>query len=196
MDMRAAALSAFIVAALAGCAAQPALMKQTASGRPEAWFRGASAPDIRNKMAAACSMSGANVSSDEFTVTCSRTNDSMRGIMAQAMLGNACSNSPIERVIFTFNQLGQDVFVTARGMMQINKCFGEVQTVDYDNNNFRNEVQRGLDAAVAKYEAGGGAATYVPPPAPIIESPKAPSTSAPYESDPAKRCDACQRIRP
>lgn len=187
--------SLVLVAALitAGCAAQPALMKQTQSGRPEAWFRGAQVAEIRNKMAAACSMSGQNVSSDEFTVTCSRVNDSMRGMFAAAALGNACSNSPTERIIFTFNQLGPDVFVTARGLMQINKCFGEVTTIDYNNNAWRNEVQQGLDMAVSRYEASRSDVGSTPQPSPT-PAPQQRTSSQPYEADPAKRCDACARI--
>lgn len=179
---------------ITGCAAQPALMRQTQSGRPEATFRGATASVIRNELATSCAKKGANTSSTEYTVTCSKKNDSMRGIMAQALLGNACSNTPMERIEFSINQAGDDVFVTARGMMQIEKCFGQVETVDYDNNNFRNEVQQGLDGAVARWDSMDShpQPTQTRP----LTPPKSPDKkyAQPYEPDPAKRCEACARI--
>lgn len=189
-----------LAAGISGCGAQPELMRATQSGRPEATFRNANAATIRNELAMACAKSGSNTSSTEYTVACSKKNDSMRGMFAAALLGNACSSSPIERVEFTVNQAGNDVFVTARGMMQINKCFGEVHTVDYDNNNFRNAVQQGLDTAVARWESGGMAAQTAAPvptaPAPSLQSQQTSPPPPRYEMDPAKRCDACARIKP
>jgi hypothetical protein len=199
MDRKLGGLIAVVIG-LAGCAAQPELMKQTQSGRPEAVFHGATSAEIRNELATRCAKSGSNTSSTEYTVTCSRKNDSMRGMMAEALLGNACSNTPVERIEFSINQAGQDVFVTARGMMQIEKCFGQIETIDYNNNNFRNSVQQGLDAAVQRWDAMRGTAQVEQPQQQVMpqgrQVPANAQQSQNYEMDPAKRCDACARIHP
>jgi len=167
---------------LAGCVSQAPLLKATASGNPEATFTQATAKQIRDELAGTCAQSGGILETSEYTITCSKQNDSMRGMFAQAMLGNACSHTPMERIQFTTTQRGDDVFVTARAWMEIDKCFGEKELVPYDNNNFRNEVQTGLDGAVARWNAKR-------PTLPV-------ATPAPQhrELDPAKRCDACQDL--
>lgn len=188
---------------LVACAAQPSLVKETQSGFPEARFRNTTVQNIRDELALRCTSTGAAVESSEYSITCSKRNESGRGVMAQAMLGNACSDTPLERIEFTTVQTGSDVFVTARGWMQIKKCFGDTELIAYDkNNNFRNQVQAGLDRAVSEHErkieaqlASGDAGSTIPSAdSEAVTRPTPGRGKQTRELDPAKRCDACQQI--
>ena len=194
-----------VLLALSACASQPALVKSTQSGLPEARFRQTTTKYVRDKLALACASTGSIVQSSDYSIVCSRRNDSGRGFMAQALLGNACSDTPMEKLEFTTVQAGADVFVTARGWMEIKKCFGDIQRVEYDrNNNFRNEVQAGLDQGVEKHDATlAGNPIGEPAQATAVQDTSGPTTTgAPQiqgdlqtrELDPAKRCDACRHI--
>ncbi|HVI59334.1 MAG TPA: hypothetical protein VM619_10775 [Luteimonas sp.] len=174
-------------------------MKETMSGRPEATFRNASVDFVRNELALACAKHGANVESQQYAVTCTGKPSSGQAFLAQVLLGNACTHDPVERMQFTLVPSGMDVFVTANGWLEVNRCFGDVQRVDYNNNQFRNQIQMGLDQAVANYEAKYPAGTRDPASAttlPLVAPASAESSvTQRYEADPAKRCDACQHLK-
>jgi len=105
---------------------------------------------VRNEFVLACARTGGEVQSDTYSVTCGKRNDSMRGMFAQALIGNAYSQTPWEKIRFTFAPTNNGIFVTVSGWMEMTMGFGEVKRIPYDNNNFRNQAQRGLDEVAAR----------------------------------------------
>lgn len=137
--------AAIVVAALTGCAAQPALLKETASGKPEATLPNVTMDEVRNEIALGCNRMGSQVISDQFSVTCTKETEGNRAFLAQALLGNGYSQTPHENIRFTMSPTTGGVFVTVDGWMEMTMGFGEKKRVPYNNNNFRNAMQSGLD---------------------------------------------------
>lgn len=166
-------LGGLILLALAGCAAQPDLIRQTGSGKAEATFAGVTVDEVRNALTLSCSKMGKEVATDTHSVTCSQLDKGGRGNMAQFLMGNSFSGTPYERVKFTFAATQGGVFVVADPWLEMGMGFGEKKIIPINNNAMRNDLQAGLDS-VADYlrtrEAGGGNAA-IPPggSAPIAE---------------------------
>lgn len=165
---------------LSACAAQPALVKNTGSGNAETTFRNVSPDRVKNEIVVACMKTGAEVTSDQYSVTCAKRNDGTKGMMAQALLGNGFSQTPWEKLRFTIAPTGNDVFVTAVAWMEMTMGFGEVKRIPYDGNAMQNQMQTMLDAAASRLAANQG-----PQPAP--------STSAPAPSPPSD-CKSCGSV--
>lgn len=181
--MRAIALTVML-AAISGCASQPALMKQTASGKAETTIEGVSVDEMRNELVLGCTRAGKEVQTDAHSVTCAHREEGGRGMAAQLLLGNSFSSTPYTKVKFTFAAVPGGVFITADPWLEMGMGFGEVQRVPLTNNGIRNELQSGLDQAAANARNRRASAD---------TSPKVPSatTTTPAATS---NCEACGRL--
>ncbi len=160
-------LACVFITSLAGCASQPALVRDTGSGKAEATFEGVTVDEVRNNITLACAQAGKEIVTDTHSVTCSQLDKGGRGNMAQFLLGNGYSGTPYERVKFTFAATPNGVFVVADPWLEMTMGFGEKKIIPINNNAMRNELQAGLDAAAAsaRQRAAGQPANAQPPPA-------------------------------
>jgi hypothetical protein len=130
---------------LAGCATQPALVKQTKSGYAEGVFTGASVDDVRNRIMAGCSDGGFLVEdSSGNQVVCAKTLQGGQEVFARMLVGNAYSTTPQVKVRFTAFAVGSDVRVTGQSYVESQMPGGQVNRQELTSNRDRNDVQQFL----------------------------------------------------
>ncbi|MFM0046330.1 hypothetical protein [Paraburkholderia sediminicola] len=138
---------------LFGCATQQALMTDTQSGYPETIFEGASLQDVQNLLIGRCSQLGGMVTdTNSNTVVCSRTLEGQQAVLAQLLLGNSYSTTPVDRIRFILDSNGSSVHVTAYESVETTMPFGQVNRAELKSNNARNALQAGLDRLNREYE--------------------------------------------
>ncbi|UXU91427.1 hypothetical protein [Burkholderia sp. S-53] len=137
---------------LFGCATQQALMTETTSGYPETTFEGATLPDVQNLLIGRCSTAGAMVTeTNPNMVICSRTLQGQQAILAQMLLGNSYSTTPVDRIRFVLDSNASDVHVTAYEWVETTMPFGQVNRAELTSNNSRNALQSSLDRLNREY---------------------------------------------
>lgn len=130
----------------AGCAQKP-LIKETASGAPEGVFRAATLDDVRSKIIEGCTnkkLTVEDVSANH--VVCSRTRTGTDGVMYQAVMGNAYSSAPQQKIRFVMFTSGADVKVTATMWTEMQSAFGQTQRNEAKGADAVNDVQNFLFA--------------------------------------------------
>ncbi|MFP3798445.1 hypothetical protein [Paraburkholderia sp. SIMBA_027] len=131
---------------LFGCATQQALLTDTPSGHPETTFDGATLPEVQNKMIGLCSRIGAGVTeTNSNIVVCTKTVQGQQAVMAQLLLGNSYSTTPVDRLRFILDASGSSVHVTAYESIETVMPFGQVHSADLTSNSARNGLQSALD---------------------------------------------------
>jgi hypothetical protein len=135
-----------------GCATspQPALLKETRSGRAEAMFVGETVQEVRAKIAGRCLDRGSNViENSEAQVVCSKQTTGGAAIISQLAIGNAYSTTPDAKIRFNLVQLPDGVRVVAAAWIETQMAFGQVNTMEVNDVNTRNAIQTSL------HELGG-----------------------------------------
>lgn len=139
------ALTVFAAAVLAGCAAQPELLKPTQSGFAEGVFRGASIGEVRSKIIDGCSRAGLVVEdSGTNQLVCTQLLSGGDAVLAQAIYGNAYSTTPEGKTRFSIYEAGQDVKVVATRWFETQMAFGQVRREPLNTNVARNDMQQFL----------------------------------------------------
>ncbi|WP_205981554.1 hypothetical protein [Paraburkholderia sp. Ac-20340] len=138
---------------LFGCATQQALMTETPSGHPEVTFERATLTDVQNALIARCSQIGGMVSEQNTnTVTCSGQLQGQQAVMAQLLLGNSYSTTPVRKVRFVMDANGDSVHVVAFDWVETTMAMGQVHSAEMSSNNSRNALQESLDRLKGKFE--------------------------------------------
>lgn len=126
---------------LAGCSTQELLL-QTPSGYPEATFSNASLETVENKFVGACSQIGAAVTeSSPNQVVCGKPMDGQSAVLMQALIGNAYSTPPVEKLRFVLYSTGSGVHVTAYHWVETQMAYGQVRTTELNGTAQRNDLQ-------------------------------------------------------
>lgn len=111
---------------------------------------GVSLEQMKNEIVLVCAQRGMEVETSSHAVTCGRREEGGRGILAQALVGNAYSQTPMTKVRFTLAETNGGVFVVADPWLEMTMGFGEIKRIPITNNAFRNDLQSGLDQAAEK----------------------------------------------
>lgn len=136
--------------ALVGCAADEPLMRQTESGLAEAIFRDAAPEDVRSKLVGACASRGARIEeASSNIVVCSKQMEGGNAVLAQTLIGNSYSSTPVRKLQFTYYQLGSSVSVVAQQWIETRMPTGQVNRIEIVSNGARNDIQRLLTQAGA-----------------------------------------------
>lgn len=149
--MRSQVLSFLLFAALlAGCAAPPPLIAQTPSHRPEATFDNLSTKDVLGKMVGICLMQGAViVNQTDYQLVCQKDMSPGDAVLAQILIGNRYSTTPVVKIRFNAAPIGNGVRVQTYQWIETQMAMGQVQTVEMNGNENFNSIQ-------AKLLASGG----------------------------------------
>lgn len=141
-------VSAFLVVALAGCAAQQPKMVETASGKPEAFFEGKTPDEVASLLAASCIQRGWMVdSSSGGNVKCSRPASGGQDFAVQMMYGAGAQAT--QYLNFFAIKAGDGTKAYAQSMVEVIKQFGGRQAVQLDTNEAFNSMMEWL------YSVGG-----------------------------------------
>ena len=133
------------VSILGGCVKQQALIKPTSSGYPEGVFRNASLEKAKGKILDGCVRHGLMVSeATSNQVVCEKTMTGGDAVLAQMLVGNSYSTTPVRKLRFIMYKLNQDVKVTAQEWFQSQMVFGQVNKQELKSNNQRNDIQNFL----------------------------------------------------
>lgn len=130
---------------IVGCAAQEPLIKQTASGHPEATFINLPMEEVQSRMIRLCSSSGLMVK--EVTpnqVVCGKTMTGGQAFLAQALMGNSYSTTPEQNMRLVMYQVGSNVNVTGYQWIETQMAFGQMRRENLDTPNHVNGLQRML----------------------------------------------------
>lgn len=143
IKMKKTILIATSIFALAGCAPQQALLKQTASGNPEGRFANTTLEEVKNKLVSTCASGGLTVyDASPNQVVCGQTMTGQEAVWAQLLIGNSYSTTPERKVRFTSYQSGQDVIVTGGQWIETQMAFGQMKRVEMNSNNQKNDLQQ------------------------------------------------------
>lgn len=140
-----------IVAVLSGCAAQQPL--NTRSGKPEVVFNGASVEDVKGRIADGCMRKGTgvlDVSSNH--VVCGGTMSGGDAVLAQMIVGNSYSTTPVRKIQFLLFQRADSVYVTAREWIESQMAFGQVRQQELTATHQLQSVQDFLVSIGGRYE--------------------------------------------
>ena len=149
------------LAALAGCATPPPRMYLSASGRPEAVFVGQSPSMVLGRLAGLCmDRQGVVVGQDSNQVVCQKDLEPGNALLAQFLIGNEYSTTPVLKIRFSAAQIGIDTRVQVYEWLETQMAFGQVRTIEMNNNNEFNKVEQML------IQLGGQVQEAPPPPAP------------------------------
>lgn len=161
---------AIALAALAGCAPQQALLRNTQSGYPEETYPGTTQEIIKARLMDGCASRGSLVhDSGSNHVVCGKTMAGGEAVMAQLLVGNSYSTTPELKVRFTIFQSGDDVRVTAQQWIETQMAFGQMRRTDLNGNNHRNNLQSFL-ASIAPPSQARQAPAVASAPAPTASS--------------------------
>ena len=139
----------FLVMLLTSCAATVPLNFQTASGRPEVSFNDLSFVEVKSRLIDGCIRRGLIINEQgSSSVICEKTMEVGQGaIMAQLVLGNQYSTTPVQKAQFTITRRGQDVVVVAtRQWVETQMAFGQMQRAELNTNEQLNNLQLFLDS--------------------------------------------------
>lgn len=136
---------AVTLSAITGCMSQAQLVKQTASGYPEGVFKDAKVEDVKPKLIEGCSKIGAMVAqADNSQVVCQKTMEGGDAVLAQLLIGNSYSTTPVSFVRFVMYPSGNDVKVTGYQWIETQMAFGQVNRQELKGNNHINDLQNFL----------------------------------------------------
>lgn len=138
-------LAALLIAGLLlnGCANQEPILKQTASGKPEAEYPGKTKEQVKDALVMFCNEKGLMVfeSSDSNVICGKETNN----VMAQMMVGNAYSTPSMSKIRFTISKRNNVPKVWSDMWIESQMVGGQTNQVQINNNSDINSVQRILD---------------------------------------------------
>jgi len=135
-------VGALVAFTLSACATPPPLMLQTPSGRPEATFDKTTTPAVLGKLVGVCLNRGAViVNQTDNQLVCQRDLPPGDAILAQLLIGNSYSTTPINKIRFNAAQIGPDVRVQAYQWIETQMAFGQMQTVEMNSNEQFNSVE-------------------------------------------------------
>lgn len=130
---------------LSGCATPEPLHKNTASGKPEGEYKGATVEAVRNALMTRCNNGGAMTSVSGNEVTCKKRLEGGGAIMTQLLIGNSYSTPPLFVLHYTIGEQTDGVKVWADSWVETQMVGGQVNTMPTNDNHTRNILQDGLD---------------------------------------------------
>ena len=132
---------------LSGCATPPPIEKHTSSGKPEVTLTQSNVADARGRLLAACARRGMTVEEGGAnTVTCGRTLSGSGAAVAQLLVGNSHSTTPVQKSTFLLTQQGTNVFIMhTNSWIETQMALGQVRRQEVMSNNLINSVQKFLD---------------------------------------------------
>lgn len=129
---------------LFGCAQQP-LVKQTMSGYPEGVFKNMTVEAAKSRVIDGCTQRGIFVQEvNSNQVVCSKSLEGGDAVLTKLMIGNSYSTRPDVKVRFVIYQIGQDAKVSAQQWVETQMAFGQMQRMELNENNQRNDMQQFL----------------------------------------------------
>lgn len=125
-----------------GCVQQETLIKPTTSGYPERLFRNANVEEVKAKIMDDCASRGLIISETTSNhVVCEKTMEGGDAVLAQLLVGNSYSTTPLRKVRFVAYRSGNDVKVTAQEWIQSRMAMGQVRTQELKSSNQVNSTQ-------------------------------------------------------
>lgn len=126
------AIAVLMMALLAGCASHGRL--NTASGRPEAIFFGATTESVKGRIANGCIANGLAVfEMSDNHVTAGKQLSGGEAMMMQLAIGNSYSTPPVRKVQFLIFRNENDVKVTAQEWVETQMAFGQLRQVELNS---------------------------------------------------------------
>ena len=144
------AVGILVILGICGCGEPVERIAETQSGRPEAIFRGMDTETAASRVASMCLQQGLRV--DNHTnnqVVCSGQLQGGEAIMAQVLIGNSYSTTPVGRLTYSFIQEGRDVRAYGQGQVSTQMALGQVNSFDTNGNADFNAITQSLLAAGA-----------------------------------------------
>lgn len=136
----------FLMLILNGCANQPSLLKDTASGKPEGIYQSTTKEKVKDALVNYRNNKGLMFfNADSSSVICGKQQEGGNAVLTQALIGNAYSTPPVSRVRFTISQLNNDVKVWADMWVETQMAMGQMQQMPDTSNQARNVIQQRLD---------------------------------------------------
>ncbi len=126
----------------------------TPSGVPEGIFTAATAESIRSEILNFCMDRGFPTTSDMTSVTCELPMSALGSAVLGALIAPKYSSPLRSNIQFTVNQSGQDVRVQARGWLETQTAFGQVQRTPSTDDDFFNGAVAILQSLGAEYPLG------------------------------------------
>jgi len=103
---------------------------------------------------------GVVVGQDSNQVVCQKDLEPGNALLAQFLIGNEYSTTPVLKIRFSAAQIGIDTRVQVYEWLETQMAFGQVRTIEMNNNNEFNKVEQML------IQLGGQVQEAPPPPAP------------------------------
>ncbi|WP_252120474.1 hypothetical protein [Symbiopectobacterium purcellii] len=129
-----------------GCVTQQPLKKVTQSGKPEGIYKNKTKESVKDVLIGYCNQNGMMVyDSNDSSVTCGKERTDAAGILVQAMIGNAHSTTPVQKILFTIGKQDKDVRVWADMWIETQMATGQINKAQLTNNNAKNAMQDTLD---------------------------------------------------
>lgn len=139
------------IALLTGCAAQVPLSVHTQSGYAEGIFEGLTMDEVSSRITERCINKGFTVEdSNKNSVVCSKEETGGGAVLAQLMIGNSYSTTPVSKIRFVMIHKNQQTRVVAYPSMSTQMAFGQVKSVEMNSANTRNNIQKAFAEMGAK----------------------------------------------
>ncbi|OBX86838.1 hypothetical protein A9501_02505 [Haemophilus sp. CCUG 66565] len=138
-------LTGLACALLVGCAQEP-LKKQTASGKAEGEYPQYTPEQVADAIVQHCNDKGYVIEEQAKNyVICSKEMEGGGAIMMQMMIGNSYSTTPQLKVRYSISKFRNGTKVWANAWSESQMAFGQINKMQLDSNNARNELQEVLD---------------------------------------------------
>lgn len=132
-------------ALLFGCA-QPQLVKETQSGKAEGEYPNHTPEQVADAIVQNCNNKGYVIEDQAKNyVICSKEMEGGKAVMMQMMIGNSYSTTPQVKMRFSISKFKTGTKVWANAWSESQTAFGQVNRMQLDGNNVRNELQEFLD---------------------------------------------------
>ena len=148
-----------------------------ADGPITAWFAGSS-EEVSATLANMCAEHNSMViEQDAYHLVCSRQDSSLKGTLAQVLIGNSYSTTPELKVRFSLLKQGVNTKVLASQWIETVMAFGQVRTVPLTSVKHSAALRDAMMAAGGSYDPPSTGAAFTKDNPLIIQVPAAPATS-------------------
>lgn len=146
-------LSLFFIT-LSGCAMPPQRIAQTPSGRPEIILNTTDVDLVKATIINEMQVADFFLQDDsKYRLVFTKQLEGNQGIMAQLVIGNSYSTTPVAEVSFNLSKVGSTIKVIEFSSISTQMAFGQVNRMDMKNNNaWFNDLYSLLQRVKAKVE--------------------------------------------
>lgn len=136
---------------LSGCAQEPQLLKQTASGKAESEYPNNTPEQVMDAIVQRCNERGFVIEDQSKNyVICSKQMEGAQSMLTQIAIGNAYSTTPQVKVRYSVSKFKSGAKAWAESWAETQMAFGQIQRAPLNNNSVRNELQSVLDKGISE----------------------------------------------